>query len=72
MMTLPVSRRNDDGIHANQYYGTSFKPGQRVALESDGRQGVVMRRQGDDQYIKVRFDDGTTGPCHPIPTQSSK
>lgn len=47
-------------------YGRDFEPGQRVNFTEykDGR-GVVMEPEGDPQYVRVKFDNGTEGDCHP-------
>lgn len=48
-------------------YGRCFEPGQRVVFtEYDNKPGTVMRPQGDPQYVRVRFDDGMVGDCHPL------
>jgi len=47
-------------------YGLTFKMGQRVEFTEDGRCGTVMRVRGEPYYVKVRFDDGTVGNCHPM------
>jgi len=48
------------------YYGTRFKPGQRVIFTEDGRRGTVLKPAGDPQYVDVKFDAGGEGPCHPM------
>ena len=47
-------------------YGRKFKAGQRVRF-TEGRErfGVVRGVRDDPQYVKVLFDDGHIGPCHP-------
>jgi len=49
-------------------YGKRFEAGQRVHFtEYKGEQGfgVVVGVRGDPQYVKVRFDNGLVGDCHP-------
>ncbi|MCB1462085.1 MAG: hypothetical protein KDJ90_06595 [Nitratireductor sp.] len=47
-------------------YGTRFKPGMRVRFtEYDDAPGIVKRVTGDPQYVRVKFDDGREGDCHP-------
>jgi len=48
-------------------YGRTFTPGQKIVFtEYDNKPGTVMRTQGDPQYVRVRFDDGKIGDCHPM------
>lgn len=42
-------------------YGVPAYKGGRVTV--DGKPGTII--SFPDAYIKVRFDDGTTGKCHP-------
>lgn len=49
-------------------YGHKFEPGQRVHFtEYEGTRGngVVLGVRDDPQYVRVRFDDGREGNCHP-------
>lgn len=47
-------------------YGKRFEAGQRVRFtEGKERFGVVRGVSGDPQYVKVLFDDGHVGDCHP-------
>lgn len=47
-------------------YGRVFKPGQRIVFtEYNNKPGRVMRPKGDPQYVRVLFDDGKIGDCHP-------
>lgn len=47
-------------------FGTKFKPGMRVTFsEYDNAPGTVKRVNGDPQYVRVKFDDGQEGNCHP-------
>ena len=52
--------------YIEHYYGRTFKAKQRVRFTEGDRRGVVMRPTGDPQYVRVRFDDGTVGDCHPM------
>ena len=53
-------------------YGRTFEPGQKVVFtEYNNKPGVVMRRQGDPQYVRVRFDDGKVGDCHPMSVETA-
>lgn len=50
-------------------YGRKFETGQRVRLteyKGDSGLGVVRGVRDDPQYVKVLFDDGHTGYCHPL------
>ncbi len=51
--------------YINRYYGRQFKANMRVKFTEDGRYGRVMKPSGDPQYVRVEFDDGTKGDCHP-------
>lgn len=52
--------------YIERYYGTRFEPGMRVLLTvSKNRPGVVRGVRNDPQYVKVLFDDGHIGDCHP-------
>jgi len=49
-------------------YGKKFEPGQRIRFteyKGDRGNGVVRGVRGDPQYVRVRFDDGHEGDCHP-------
>ena len=47
-------------------YGIAFKAGMDVLFTEYGdKQGTVKAVRGDPQYVKVKFDDGTEGNCHP-------
>jgi len=49
-------------------YGKRFEAGQRVRFteyQGERGHGVVVGVRGDPQYVKVRFDNGQTGDCHP-------
>ena len=47
-------------------YGKKFETGQRVRFtEGKPRSGVVRGVRDDPQYVKVLFDDGHIGDCHP-------
>lgn len=49
-------------------YGKRFEAGQRVRFtEYKGARGngVVRGVRGDQQYVRVLFDDGHEGDCHP-------
>ena len=49
-----------------QYYGLTFKAGQRVVFtEGERCAGTVQQVRGDPLYVRVRFDDGHDGLCHP-------
>ncbi len=54
--------------YIERYYGKRFEPGQRIRFveyEGDRGKGVVLGVRGDPQYVRVRFDDGREGNCHP-------
>lgn len=53
--------------YIERYYGTKFEPGMRVLfLEYKYRlAGTVQRARGDPQYVRVLFDNGDVGNCHP-------
>lgn len=49
-------------------YGKKFEAGQRVRFneyKGDRGLGVVLGVRDDPQYVKVLFDDGHIGDCHP-------
>jgi hypothetical protein len=49
-------------------YGKRFEAGQRVRFieyQDPKANGVVKGVRGDPQYVRVRFNDGTEGDCHP-------
>lgn len=49
-------------------YGKRFEAGQRIQFtEYPGERGkgVVRGVRGDPQYVRVRFDNGHEGDCHP-------
>ncbi len=49
-------------------YGKHFEAGQRVRFteyKDDRGGGVVRGVRGDPQYVRVLFDDGHEGNCHP-------
>lgn len=47
-------------------YGKQFAPGQRVLLTEYGdKPGTVQHVNGDPRYVRVKFDDGLVGSCHP-------
>jgi hypothetical protein len=49
-------------------YGLKFAAGQRVRFteyKGERGNGVVRGVRGDPQYVRVRFDDGHEGDCHP-------
>jgi hypothetical protein len=49
-------------------YGMRFEAGQRVRFtehQGDKANGVVRGVRGDPQYVRVLFDDGSEGDCHP-------
>lgn len=51
--------------YVKSYYGVSPVPGHRARF-TDGREGVIARRQSYDQYVYVKFDGGAHAlPCHP-------
>lgn len=52
--------------YIERYYGTRFNPGMRVQFsEYNDAWGTVKRVNGDPQYVRVKFDDGREGDCHP-------
>lgn len=55
--------------YVNRAYGCQFKGGERIVFTEDGRSGRVVRRRREDKYVRVRFDDGTLGSCHPKSVQ---
>jgi hypothetical protein len=49
-------------------YGKRFEVGQRIRFTEyagDRGLGVVRRVHTDPQYVRVLFDDGHEGDCHP-------
>lgn len=49
-------------------YGKKFEPGQRVHFteyKGERGRGTVRGVRGDPQYVRVLFDDGSEGDCHP-------
>ena len=49
-------------------YGKRFAGGQRVHFneyKGERGNGVVLSVEGDPQYVRVLFDDGHEGNCHP-------
>jgi RNase P/RNase MRP subunit POP5 len=60
-------------------YGRKFEAGQRVRFteyKGERGDGVVRSVRGDPQYVRVLFDDGHEGDCHPgsveiVPVKSS-
>jgi hypothetical protein len=40
--------------YVHRTYGVTPLPGQRISVE--GKLGVIVRPQGDPQYLRVRFD----------------
>lgn len=49
-------------------YGKRFEAGQRVQFteyKGDRGKGVVRGVRGDPHYVRVLFDDGHEGNCHP-------
>lgn len=49
-------------------YGKRFEAGQRIHFieyKGDRGNGVVRGVRGDPQYVRVLFDDGHEGNCHP-------
>ena len=52
--------------YIERYYGTRFEPGMRVLFrEYKNKPGTVRGVRDDPQYVKVLFDDGEEGDCHP-------
>jgi hypothetical protein len=43
--------------YIKRYYGVEPTIGQRITM--DGKSGVIIRPQGDPQYLRVRFDGQT-------------
>lgn len=51
--------------YVRRTYGVDPIPGQRARF-TDGREGVIARRQSYDNYVYVTFDGGKHAvPCHP-------
>jgi len=49
-----------------QHYGIRFSVGDRIRFtEGQPRDGVVIRSRSNLHYVKVKFDDGSSGYCHP-------
>lgn len=47
-------------------YGTKFEAGMDVLFTEYGdKPGTVKGVRNDPQYVRVKFDDGTEGDCHP-------
>lgn len=49
-------------------YGTHFEAGQRVRFteyEGGRGNGVILDVGTHDHYVRVLFDDGHEGNCHP-------
>lgn len=49
-------------------YGKRFEAGQRIRFteyQGDKANGVVRGVRGDPSYVRVLFDDGHEGDCHP-------
>jgi hypothetical protein len=49
-------------------YGKRFEAGQRVRFTEyagDRGKGRVLGVHNDPQYVRVLFDDGREGDCHP-------
>lgn len=51
--------------YIKQFYGKEFKPGQQVHFTEYDKNGTVKRVQGDPRYVRVKFEDGSEGDCHP-------
>jgi hypothetical protein len=50
-------------------YGKRFEPGQRVQFTEyagDRGKGVVLDEGTHGHYVRVLFDDGHEGNCHPL------
>jgi len=63
-MTRPVQPPYD---YVRRSYGVDPVPGHRVRfIGSQGREGVIARRQSYDNYVYVTFDGQKNAvPCHP-------
>lgn len=49
-------------------YGKTFEPGQRIRFTEyagDIGKGVVLPEGAQGHYVRVLFDDGHEGNCHP-------
>lgn len=57
--------KRDCYSYVRRYYGVPAYPGVHVRVV--GREGVLVRRRTEDQYVYIRFDGETkvTGPYHP-------
>ena len=51
--------------YVNRTYGCQFHGGERVIFTEDGRRGHIVRRRRENKYVRVRFEDGHLGHCHP-------
>lgn len=55
-------------LYIEQAYGKKFVAGQRIHFteyKGERGNGVVLGVRGDPQYVRVRFDNGHEGDCHP-------
>jgi hypothetical protein len=52
--------------YVRRYYGVPANVGQRVKVNGKG-EGVLVGKQGSQQYVWIRFDGETrvNGPFHP-------
>lgn len=47
-------------------YGVEPVPGERIRHHVKGYgEGVILRVRNETQYVRVRFDSGLVGNCHP-------
>ena len=52
--------------YIERMHGTRFSPGMKVLFsEYDDAPGVVAPPIHDSAYVRVKFDDGREGNCHP-------
>jgi hypothetical protein len=54
--------------YIEHYYGKRFEAGQRIRFteyEGDRGLGKVLGVRDNPQYVRVLFDDGHEGNCHP-------
>ena len=54
--------------YIKRFYGKHFESGQRVRFteyQDPKALGVVRGVRGDHSYVRVLFDDGHEGDCHP-------
>lgn len=59
-----MSAARHSTLATRQFYGVTFKRGQRVTV--NGKPGVVTSYDRTHMYINVRFDgDKRPVPCHP-------